>query len=234
MTHHLLVAREALQGAPGRLFVVRTTRQLPKAQQDLSGDGVLGQRLLAYDQAAEGLMAFPHVVEAATVAAREAVDEESGQIFGPLQVDGLGRHLEGIEEGAELLVGGPDAPEGLPKGYYVKPTVFGKVKPTSTIAQEEIFGPVLSIITYKDEDEAVKIANGTPYGLAGGVWSKDEEHAKKVAKRMRTGQVDINGGPFNPRAPFGGFKQSGNGRELGHFGLEEFLEYKSLQFKSQG
>jgi betaine-aldehyde dehydrogenase len=141
---------------------------------------------------------------------------------------------KGIEEGAELLVGGPDAPEGLPKGYYVKPTVFGKVNPTSTIAQEEIFGPVLSIITCKDEDEAVKIANGTPYGLAGSVWSKDEEHAKKVAKRMRTGQVDINGGPFNPRAPFGGFKQSGNGRELGRFGLEEFLEYKSLQFKPQG
>jgi aldehyde dehydrogenase (NAD+) len=141
---------------------------------------------------------------------------------------------KGIDEGAELLVGGPDAPEGLAKGYYVKPTVFGKVKPTSTIAQEEIFGPVLSIITYKDEDEAVEIANGTPYGLAGGVWSKDEEHAKKIAKRIRAGQLDINGGPFNLQAPFGGFKQSGNGRELGRFGLEEFLEYKSLQFKPQG
>ena len=141
---------------------------------------------------------------------------------------------KGIDEGAELLIGGPDAPEGLAKGYYVKPTVFGKVKPTATIAQEEIFGPVLSIITYKDEDEAVEIANGTPYGLAGGVWSKDEEHAKKVAKRMRAGQVDINGGPFNLQAPFGGFKQSGHGRELGRFGLEEFLEYKSLQLKPQG
>jgi len=140
---------------------------------------------------------------------------------------------KGLEEGAELLAGGPDAPEGLPKGYYVKPTVFGKVKPTSTIAQEEIFGPVLSIITYRDEDEAVKIANGTPYGLAGGVWSKDQEHAKKVARRIRTGQVDINGAPFNLQAPFGGFKQSGNGRELGRFGLEEFLEYKSLQLKPQ-
>ena len=135
--------------------------------------------------------------------------------------------------GAELLAGGPDAPAGLPKGYYVKPTIFGRVKPDATIAQEEIFGPVLSIITYKDEDEAVKIANGTPYGLGGGVWSKDEEHAKKVAKRMRTGQVDINGGPFNLQAPFGGFKQSGNGRELGRFGLEEFLEYKSLQLKPE-
>ena len=112
--------------------------------------------------------------------------------------------------------------------------MFGKVKPTSTIAQEEIFGPVLSIITYKDEDEAVKIANGTRYGLAGGVWSKDEEHAKKVAKRIRAGQVDINGAPFNPQAPFGGFRQSGTGRELGRFGLEEFLEYKSMQLKPQG
>jgi betaine-aldehyde dehydrogenase len=140
---------------------------------------------------------------------------------------------KGIEGGAELLAGGTDAPEGLPKGYYVKPTIFGRVKPDATIAQEEIFGPVLSIITYKNEDEAVKIANGTPYGLGGGVWSKDEEHAKKVAKRMRTGQVDINGGPFNLQAPFGGFKQSGNGRELGRFGLEEFLEYKSLQLKPE-
>jgi betaine-aldehyde dehydrogenase len=140
---------------------------------------------------------------------------------------------KGIEGGAELLAGGADAPEGLPKGYYVKPTIFGRVKPDATIAQEEIFGPVLSIITYKNEDEAVKIANGTPYGLGGGVWSKDEEHAKKVAKRMRTGQVDINGGPFNLQAPFGGFKQSGNGRELGRFGLEEFLEYKSLQLKPE-
>jgi acyl-CoA reductase-like NAD-dependent aldehyde dehydrogenase len=140
---------------------------------------------------------------------------------------------KGIEGGAQLLCGGPEAPEGLAKGYYVKPTVFGKVRPDATIAQEEIFGPVLSIITYKDEDEAVSIANGTPYGLGGGVWSGDEEHAKKVARRLRTGQVDINGGPFNLQAPFGGFKQSGNGRELGRFGLEEFLEYKSLQLKPE-
>ncbi|OGA34781.1 MAG: aldehyde dehydrogenase [Betaproteobacteria bacterium RIFCSPLOWO2_12_FULL_64_23] len=140
---------------------------------------------------------------------------------------------KGIEEGAELIAGGADAPADLPRGYYVKPTIFGRVRPDATIAQEEIFGPVLSIITYKDEDEAVKIANNTPYGLGGGVWSRDEEHAKKVARRMRTGQVDINGGPFNPQAPFGGFKQSGNGRELGRFGLEEFLEYKSLQLKPE-
>ncbi|MGP1676254.1 MAG: aldehyde dehydrogenase family protein [Burkholderiales bacterium] len=140
---------------------------------------------------------------------------------------------KGIEGGAELLAGGPEAPADLPKGYYVQPTIFGRVKPDASIAQEEIFGPVLCIITYKNEDEAVSIANNTPYGLGGGVWSRDEEHAKKVARRMRTGQVDINGGPFNLRAPFGGYKQSGNGRELGRFGLEEFLEYKSLQLKPE-
>ena len=140
---------------------------------------------------------------------------------------------KGIESGAQLLCGGPEAPEGLAKGYYVKPTVFGRVRPDAVIAQEEIFGPVLSILTYKDEDEAVRIANGTSYGLGGGVWSKDEAHAKRVAQRLRTGQVDINGGSFNLQAPFGGYKQSGNGRELGRFGLEEFLEYKSLQFKPE-
>jgi len=138
---------------------------------------------------------------------------------------------KGIEEGAELLHGGPEAPADLPTGYYVQPTVFGRVKPDSTIAQEEIFGPVLAIITYRDEDEAVRIANGTPYGLAGGVWAATDERAQQVARRLRTGQVDINGGAFNLFAPFGGYKQSGRGREMGPYGLEEFLEYKSLQFR---
>ena len=140
---------------------------------------------------------------------------------------------KGIEEGAELLCGGPEAPPALPSGWYVKPTVFGRVHPDSTIAQEEIFGPVLSIIVYKDEEEAVAIANNSMYGLSGGVWSKDESRAVRVARRIRTGQVDINGGPFNLLAPFGGFKQSGHGREYGRVGLEEFLEYKSLQFKPE-
>jgi len=138
---------------------------------------------------------------------------------------------KGIEEGAELLTGGHGTPEGLEKGYYVLPTVFGRVEPEMTIAREEIFGPVLSIISYRDEDDAAAIANGTIYGLAGAVWSGGEERALRFARRMRTGQVDINGGPFNILAPFGGYKQSGKGRELGRFGLEEFLEIKSLQFK---
>ena len=139
---------------------------------------------------------------------------------------------KGISEGAELVSGGAEPPEGVPAGgYYVRPTVFGKVKNSMTIAQEEIFGPVLSIIPYKDEEDAVRIANDTVYGLAGAVWSKDESRAQRVARRIRAGQVDVNGGAFNMNAPFGGFKQSGHGREAGKYGLEEFLEYKSLQLK---
>ncbi len=139
---------------------------------------------------------------------------------------------KGLQEGAELLAGGADAPEGVPPGgYYVKPTVFGRVKNDMTIAREEIFGPVLSIIAYKDDEDAVRIANDTVYGLAGAVWSRDDARAQRVARRIRAGQVDVNGGAFNMNAPFGGFKQSGHGREAGVYGLEEFLEYKSLQLK---
>ena len=133
----------------------------------------------------------------------------------------------GRSEGATLAVGGAQPP--LERGFFVAPTVFAGVRPEMTIAQEEIFGPVLSIIPYRSEDEAVEIANGTPYGLAGAVFSRDRGHAVAVARRLRTGQVDVNGGRFNPVAPFGGYKQSGNGRELGRYGLEEFLEVKSLQ-----
>ena len=136
---------------------------------------------------------------------------------------------KGVEEGAKLLTGGAEAPEGLDKGYFVRPTVFSDVRTDMTIAQEEIFGPVLSILPYDTEEEAIEIANDTIYGLAGGVWSGDPDRAKKVARQIRTGQVEVNGGSFNPLAPFGGYKQSGNGRELGSFGLEEYLEVKSLQ-----
>jgi len=136
---------------------------------------------------------------------------------------------KGIDEGAKLLTGGATQPEGLGKGYFVRPTVFSEVRSDMAIAQEEIFGPVLSILPYDTEEEAIQIANDTIYGLAGAVWAGDPEKAKSVARRIRTGQVDINGGGFNPLAPFGGFKQSGTGRELGKYGLEEFLEVKSLQ-----
>jgi aldehyde dehydrogenase (NAD+) len=139
----------------------------------------------------------------------------------------VGYIRKGVEEGARLAAGGPDAP--LPRGFYVTPTVFGGVTPEMTIAQEEIFGPVLAVMPYADEDDAVRIANSTIYGLAGGVFSADTERAMKIAKRLRTGQVDINGAAFNTRAPFGGYRQSGNGREFGRFGLDEFCEIKSVQ-----
>jgi len=136
---------------------------------------------------------------------------------------------KGQGEGARLVTGGAEPPEGLDHGFFVRPTVFSDVDPSMTIAQEEIFGPVLVIQPYEDEEDAVRIANDTVYGLAGGVWSADEERAKSVARRIRTGQVEINGGAFNPLAPFGGFKQSGHGRELGRFAIEEFLQTKSMQ-----
>jgi aldehyde dehydrogenase (NAD+) len=135
----------------------------------------------------------------------------------------------GVREGATVVAGGPDAPDGLVEGFYVRATVLADVRPDATVAQEEIFGPVLVILPYDDLDEAVAIANGTPYGLAGAVFGPDEETAVAFARRMRAGQIDINGGRFNPLAPFGGFKRSGIGREFGSHGLAEFLEYKSLQ-----
>ena len=135
---------------------------------------------------------------------------------------------KGIDEGATLAAGGTGRPEGLEKGYYVKPTVFANVTNDMTIAREEIFGPVLSIIPYEDEDDAVRIANDTPYGLSGYVTSSDLDRARRVASKMRTGMVHINGAWLDSAAPFGGYKQSGNGREWGAHGIEEFLEVKSI------
>jgi betaine-aldehyde dehydrogenase len=129
-------------------------------------------------------------------------------------------------------MGGAEPPDGLTTGFFVRPTVFGRVTPDMTIAREEIFGPVLSIMAYRSEEEAVTIANSTSYGLAAAVWSGDSQRAEGVARRLRAGQVDINGGGFNLLAPFGGCKQSGYGRELGVYGLDEFLELKSIQFKA--
>jgi betaine-aldehyde dehydrogenase len=138
---------------------------------------------------------------------------------------------QGMAEGAELLTGGVEPPDGLTSGFFVRPTLFGRVTPDMVIAREEIFGPVLSIMTYRDEEDAIQIANSTHYGLAAAVWSGDAQRAAHVARRLKAGQVDINGGGFNLLAPFGGCKQSGYGRELGRYGLEEFLELKSIQLK---
>ena len=135
---------------------------------------------------------------------------------------------KGIEEGANLVVGGTGRPEGLDKGYYVQPTIFSHVTTDMTIAREEIFGPVLSIIGYKDEADAVRIANDTRYGLSGYVSSGDLDRARNVARQIRTGMVHLNGAPLDNDAPFGGYKESGNGREWGHYGFEDFLEVKSI------
>ncbi|MER5597415.1 aldehyde dehydrogenase family protein [Streptomyces sp. NPDC002265] len=169
--------------------------------------------------------------EAVALAAEAAA--KYGDRIGPLvnakQQERVRGYIDkGVAEGARLVAGGSESPRE--RGYFVAPTVFADVTPDMAIAQEEIFGPVLSILRYEDEEEALRIANGTVYGLAGAVWAGDEEEAVAFARRMETGQVDINGGRFNPLAPFGGYKQSGVGRELGTHGLSEYLQTKSLQF----
>lgn len=173
---------------------------------------------------------------AAEVAAKTVVGDPSAPTthMGPLVSAAqkervLGYIRKGLAEGAVLVAGGLEPPAGLTQGCYVAPTVFRDVTPTMVVAREEIFGPVLCIMPYDDEEEAIAIANDTDYGLAGSVWSADPEHALRVARRLRTGQVSINNGRWNNQAPFGGYKRSGNGRELGPHGLKEYLELKSLQ-----
>lgn len=171
-------------------------------------------------------------------AAAEAIQvddpQKEGMHLGPLisqaQFDRVQGYIQkGVDEGAVIVAGGLGKPEGHDVGYFVKPTVLANVTNEMTVAQEEIFGPVLVIIGYEDDDDAVRIANDSLYGLSGGVWSADQDRAMAVARRMRTGAVDVNGGGFNIAAPFGGYKQSGYGRENGPYGIEEFLQTKSLQ-----
>ena len=182
----------------------------------------------------EKLAEAEELAAAAAEKAKPGDPLEEGTRLGPLVSEAQRERVreyirKGEEEGATLVAGGVEPPDDLESGYFVRPTVFSEVKPEMTIAQEEIFGPVLSIMPYESEDEAAEIANSTIYGLDGGVWSSDPERAEEFARRMRTGQVQINGATFNPIAPFGGFKQSGHGREYGRYGLEEFLEVKSIQ-----
>ena len=169
---------------------------------------------------------------AAKLAPGDPLDE--GTRLGPLasqvQLERVRGYIRlGMEEGARLVTGGPEPPPGRERGYFVQPTVFSDVDPGMTIAQEEIFGPVLCIIGHDGEDSAVEIANGTPYGLAGAVWSADQKRALAVARRLRAGTVEVNGGAFSTEAPFGGVRRSGYGREFGRYGIEEFLVPKSLQ-----
>jgi aldehyde dehydrogenase (NAD+) len=169
-----------------------------------------------------------------TAEATKAADPfAEGTSIGPLaskaQFDKVQRLIEkGIEEGAKLVAGGPGRPEGVTKGYFVKPTVFADVRNDMTIAREEIFGPVLCIIPYENEEDAIRIANDTPYGLSGFVTSQNRERAGRVAKRIRSGNVHINGARVDFGGSFGGYNQSGNGREWGEAGLEEFLELKAI------
>ena len=169
------------------------------------------------------------VAESFTLGAPDDSNTRLGPLVSATQRDRVRTYIKkGLEEGATIVTGGPDAPDGLEKGYFVRPTVFKDVSNDMTIAREEIFGPVLSIIPYDSEDDAIRLANDTVYGLHGGVFSADRDRAQKVARRLRAGNVDINGQKANLSAPFGGYKQSGNGREWGEFGLEEYLEVKSL------
>lgn len=178
--------------------------------------------------------------EAAFAAAREAVDSirlgdplDPASTMGPLVNQSQFEKVQdliqsGVDEGATLVAGGTGRPAEINRGYFVRPTVFGDVTPQMKIAREEIFGPVLSIMSYDTEDEAIEIANDTPFGLAGFVQSRDLDHARAVGNRIRAGRVYLNGAPFDRSLPFGGYKQSGNGREFGVFGFEEYLEVKAM------
>jgi aldehyde dehydrogenase (NAD+) len=179
-----------------------------------------------HDQALE-------IAKAVADATRVGDPFADGTMLGPVanrnQYEKIQRLLKtGVDEGAKLAAGGPGRADGFERGYYVKPTIFGNVRNDMTVGREEIFGPVLSILPYDSEEQAVQIANDTLYGLSGYVSSGDVEHARKVAKRIRSGNVHINGAMPDFNAAFGGYKQSGNGREWGAAGFEEFLELKAV------
>jgi aldehyde dehydrogenase (NAD+) len=164
-----------------------------------------------------------------TVGDPRSANSNLGPVVSKVQFDKIqGLIQAGIDEGAELVAGGPGLPDGLSRGYYVRPTVFANVTPEMRIAKEEIFGPVVSIMPYETEEDAIAEANNTVYGLAAYIQSGDLEHAKKVAARMRAGTIYLNAPSMDIAAPFGGYKQSGNGREWSHWGLDDFLEIKGI------
>jgi aldehyde dehydrogenase (NAD+) len=185
--------------------------------------------LVPLQRMAEATAIAKAVADKTKVGDPKNADTNLGPVVNRVQWDKIQALIKkGIDEGAKLAVGGLGLPDGLNKGYYVRPTVFSHVTNDMVIAREEIFGPVLSIIGYKDEDDAIRIANDTPYGLAGYVSSANAERARHVARRLRAGNINLNGAPNERGAPFGGYKHSGNGREWGRFGLEEYLEVKAV------
>ncbi|MFC8917248.1 aldehyde dehydrogenase family protein [Streptomyces sp. NPDC047821] len=226
------VKRVALELGGKSANVILPSADLPKAVRTGIANALsnAGQRCSALTRV---LVHKDQYDEAVAIAAEAVAAYTPGDRLGPMvnakQLQRVRGYIDqGVREGARLVVGGTEAP--LDRGYYVSPTIFADVTPEMTIAQEEIFGPVISFLRYEDEEDALRIANGTVYGLAGAVWAGDETEAVAFARRMEAGQVDINGGRFNPLAPFGGYKQSGVGRELGAHGLAEYLHTKSLQF----
>ena len=232
-----LIKRVALELGGKSANIILDDADLVKAVSDGVGKcylnsgqtcSALTRMLIPRDRLAEA-----EQIAAATAAGYVVGDpQDASTVLGPLvsarQLERVRDYIAtGLAEGARLVVGGAEPVQET--GYYVAATVFSDVTPEMTIAREEIFGPVLVLIPYDDEEDAIRIANDTAYGLAGGVWSGDPERALRVARRLRTGQVEVNGGAFNPAAPFGGYKQSGIGREGGSHGLEEFLETKAIQ-----
>jgi aldehyde dehydrogenase (NAD+) len=205
-------------------------RDVPKMYGNSGQSCNAGTRILVpKDRMEEAARIAKQAMEAAVVGAPDDPATVLGPVVSQSQFEKIQRLIQsGLDEGATLVTGGLGRPEGVEVGYYVQPTVFADVSNNMTIAREEIFGPVLSLIPYEDENDAVRLANDSSYGLAGMVSSADQARARAVAKRMRTGMVHLNGASMSPDAPFGGYKQSGNGREFGAHGMREFLEAKSL------
>jgi aldehyde dehydrogenase (NAD+) len=185
--------------------------------------------LVPADRHDEALAIAKEAAESFKVGDPRSTDTQLGPVVSQIQFDKIQRLIEsGIKEGATVVTGGPGRPEHLNRGYYVRPTVFGHVTPGMSVEREEIFGPVLSVVSYSDDDDAVKIANDTVYGLAAYVQSEDVDHARKVAGRLRAGQININYPEWDTFAPFGGYKQSGNGREYADWAIHDFLETKGI------
>jgi len=230
------IARVALELGGKSANVILDDADLTKAVKVGVGNAFLnaGQTCTAWTRMLVHESRYAEALEIARAAADgytmgDPADEATrlGPLVSAAQRDRVEKYIAtGLAEGARRITAEAVKPS---TGYFVAPTVLADVRPDSTVAQEEIFGPVLSVIPFRDDDEAVRIANNSRYGLAGAVWSGDTDRASAVARRMRTGAVDINGGAFNPIAPFGGYKQSGYGRELGAYGLEEFLLHKAIQ-----